>query len=70
MLIVHVLAYFILRKKKIVHDCTCSQSNLKLECDGFERVENVDPKAMTKTGGVCLIKNGLPFLGLSPFSFV
>lgn len=33
---------------------------MKLKYDGFERVENVDPMALAKTGGECLVKSSLP----------
>uniref|UniRef100_F6H3X0 Uncharacterized protein n=1 Tax=Vitis vinifera TaxID=29760 RepID=F6H3X0_VITVI len=36
------------------------ESRVKLKYDGFERVENVDPMALAKTGGECLVKSSLP----------
>ncbi|KAK8624671.1 hypothetical protein V6N13_089560 [Hibiscus sabdariffa] len=54
---------------KISNGCPCTQSDLKLSCDGFQTVETVDPSVMSKSGGECLINNGQPVAPESDLSF-
>ncbi|EOX99058.1 hypothetical protein QUC31_014836 [Theobroma cacao] len=53
----------------ISNNCACTQSELKLNCNGFQTVEEVDSSVMTQTGGECLINNGQPVAPFSNLSF-
>ncbi|XVF01743.1 hypothetical protein REPUB_Repub04eG0115000 [Reevesia pubescens] len=44
----------------ILNDCVCTQSELKLSCDGFQTVETIDSSVLAKSGGECLINDGQP----------
>ncbi|TKY51868.1 hypothetical protein E2542_SST23387 [Spatholobus suberectus] len=37
----------------------CVQRNVKLNCTGFQTLENLDPSILKVSGDVCLVKNGL-----------
>ncbi|GMI83811.1 hypothetical protein like AT4G32110 [Hibiscus trionum] len=53
----------------ISNDCVCTQSDLKLSCDGFQTAETIDSSVMLKSGGECLINDGLPVYSFSNLSF-
>ncbi|GMI83812.1 hypothetical protein like AT4G32105 [Hibiscus trionum] len=53
----------------ISNNCVCTQSNLKLSCDGFQTAEAVDSSVMSKSGGECLINDGQPIDSSSDLSF-
>ncbi|KAK7356607.1 hypothetical protein VNO80_15882 [Phaseolus coccineus] len=38
----------------------CVQSNVKLNCTGFQTVEKVEPSILRVSGDVCVVNNGLP----------
>ncbi|XP_028760725.1 protein TAPETUM DETERMINANT 1-like [Neltuma alba] len=45
----------------IENKCTCVQLNLKLKCNGFQTVENIDPSVFqVSSDGLCLVNNGQP----------
>ncbi|KAE8687754.1 flotillin-like protein 4-like [Hibiscus syriacus] len=56
-------------KATITNGCPCTQSDLKLSCDGFQSAEAVDPSVMSKSGGECLINGGEPVAPNSDLSF-
>ncbi|XP_007043226.2 PREDICTED: TPD1 protein homolog 1 [Theobroma cacao] len=53
----------------ISNNCSCTQSELKLSCDGFQTVEKVDSSVMTQTRGECLINSGQQVARHSNLSF-
>ncbi|XP_054806236.1 protein TAPETUM DETERMINANT 1-like [Prosopis cineraria] len=43
----------------IENKCTCVQLDLKLNCEGFQTVENIDPSVFkVSRDGLCLVNNG------------
>ncbi|KAI9125841.1 hypothetical protein K1719_003259 [Acacia pycnantha] len=45
----------------IENKCTCVQLDLKLKCDGFQTVENIDPSVFeVSSDGLCLVNSGQP----------
>ncbi|OVA17047.1 hypothetical protein BVC80_9041g56 [Macleaya cordata] len=46
----------------MVNSCNCTQLNVKVNCKGFNTVEEVDPTIFSKEEGtgLCLLKNGQP----------
>ncbi|KAE8732844.1 Detected protein of confused Function [Hibiscus syriacus] len=56
-------------KATITNGCPCTQSDLKLSCDGFQMVEAVDRSVMSKSGGECLINAGQPVAPNTDLSF-
>ncbi|KAK7815343.1 hypothetical protein CFP56_001735 [Quercus suber] len=42
----------------INNGCPCSQSDLKLSCNGFQTVKPVDHSVLSKSGNECLVNNG------------
>ncbi|PRQ26701.1 hypothetical protein RchiOBHm_Chr6g0297491 [Rosa chinensis] len=54
---------------KITNNCICSQLSVKLSCDGFQTVEEIDPTILSKSGSLCLVNSGEPIYGHSNFSF-
>ncbi|XP_075636990.1 uncharacterized protein At1g05835-like [Castanea sativa] len=53
----------------INNGCPCSQSDLKLSCNGFQTVKPVDPSVLSQSGNECLVNNGLPVQPSSSVSF-
>ncbi|PRQ26698.1 hypothetical protein RchiOBHm_Chr6g0297461 [Rosa chinensis] len=53
----------------IANGCSCSQLNVKLACDGFQTVEDIDPSILSVSGGECLVKNGQPVYANGGFNF-
>ncbi|KAJ7969179.1 putative Beta-1,3-N-Acetylglucosaminyltransferase family protein [Quillaja saponaria] len=53
----------------ITNNCICSQLDLKLNCNGFQTIEAVDPSILSNSGGVCLLNNGQPIYGFSSLTF-
>lgn len=54
----------------ISNNCVCSQSDLKLQCNGFTSAEQVDPVVFRKIDGqYCLVNAGLPVFQGQPISF-
>ncbi|RDX72768.1 TPD1 protein-like 1, partial [Mucuna pruriens] len=47
-------------KVSITNECRCSQSQVKLKCDGFQTNEAVDPSILTISDGICLLNKGTP----------
>ncbi|XP_022748827.1 TPD1 protein homolog 1-like [Durio zibethinus] len=56
-------------KVTISNRCSCSQSELKLSCNGFQTVETIDPSVLAKSGGECLVNNGQPVPPFGDFNF-
>lgn len=48
---------------------SCSQSQVKLTCDGFQSLEGLDPKTLVKSGDVCLLFNGSSIAQYSEINF-
>ncbi|KAE9590115.1 hypothetical protein Lal_00033708 [Lupinus albus] len=42
----------------IYNKCTCDQVNVKLNCQGFQTVEKIDPKILNLLGDQCLLNFG------------
>ncbi|XP_075636995.1 TPD1 protein homolog 1-like [Castanea sativa] len=53
----------------INNGCPCSQSDLKLSCNGFQTVKPVDPSVLSQSDNECLVNNGLPVQPSSSVSF-
>lgn len=54
----------------IANECSCAQSNLKLDCRGFQSRKPVDPSILKVSGNVCLVNGGKPILeGAVEFSY-
>ncbi|ESW18468.1 hypothetical protein PHAVU_006G043500 [Phaseolus vulgaris] len=51
--------------------CSCAQSNVKLDCKGFQSVKSIDPSILKVSGHVCLVNSGNPILeeGVVEFSY-
>ncbi|KAK9945962.1 hypothetical protein M0R45_011450 [Rubus argutus] len=54
---------------KITNVCSCSLVNIKLSCDGFQTVQDIDPSILSVSGGECLVKNGQPVYANGGFNF-
>ncbi|XVF67040.1 hypothetical protein PTKIN_Ptkin10aG0089000 [Pterospermum kingtungense] len=54
----------------ISNSCPCTQSDVKLRCDGFQTLEKIETSVLAKSGGECLINNGMPLPPFSNYSFV
>ncbi|OMO78139.1 hypothetical protein CCACVL1_14635 [Corchorus capsularis] len=44
----------------ITNGCTCSQSDVKLGCNGFQTVESIPSSVLSVSGGECLVNDGQP----------
>ncbi|KHN28322.1 hypothetical protein D0Y65_028276 [Glycine soja] len=54
----------------IANWCSCYQSNVMLNCKGFQSVEPIDPQFLKIFGNVCLVSNGQPlFRGVTVFNY-
>ncbi|KAI9192214.1 hypothetical protein LWI28_019599 [Acer negundo] len=49
--------------------CECKQSNIKLQCKGFQTTEPVDRNILNLQGETCLFLNGNPLIEGSPVTF-
>ncbi|KAL2959228.1 hypothetical protein AAZX31_18G256600 [Glycine max] len=47
-------------KVKVTNKCACAQSQVKLNCSGFQTNFVENPSILNISGNVCLLKNGLP----------
>uniref|UniRef100_A0A0A0LEA1 Uncharacterized protein n=1 Tax=Cucumis sativus TaxID=3659 RepID=A0A0A0LEA1_CUCSA len=56
-------------KATITNNCICGQSSLKLDCNGFNTVQAVDPSILAVSGSVCLVNGGQPIFQSTPISF-
>nr|XP_011459157.1 PREDICTED: uncharacterized protein LOC105349890 [Fragaria vesca subsp. vesca] len=54
---------------KITNGCSCTLLNVKLSCNGFRTVQDIDPSILSVSGGECLVKNGQPVYANADFSF-
>ena len=54
---------------KITNGCSCTLLNVKLSCDGFWTIEDIDPSILSVSGGECLVKNGQPVNANTDFNF-
>ncbi|QCD78315.1 hypothetical protein DEO72_LG1g1947 [Vigna unguiculata] len=46
----------------IANWCSCAQSNLKLDCRGFQSTKAINPSILNVSGNVCLVNGGKPLL--------
>ncbi|WVZ16435.1 hypothetical protein V8G54_009607 [Vigna mungo] len=54
----------------ITNRCACVQTNVQLNCKGFQTVEAVDPQFLKVSGDVCLVNSGKPlFNGAIVFGY-
>ena len=53
----------------ITNNCICAQLSVKLSCNGFQTVEQIDPSILSKSGSECIVNGGQPIYGNSKFSF-
>ncbi|GMN45468.1 hypothetical protein TIFTF001_014660 [Ficus carica] len=53
----------------IRNECVCSQTDLQLDCNGYQTVKQVDPSILSVSGGHCLVNNGQPVYGFKNISF-
>ncbi|KAK7393088.1 hypothetical protein VNO78_21540 [Psophocarpus tetragonolobus] len=51
----------------VKNNCNCTQSQIRLNCKGFQTLENVSPSILSVQGDICLLINGNP---LNPFTTV
>ncbi|KAK7333507.1 hypothetical protein VNO80_30281 [Phaseolus coccineus] len=50
--------------------CSCAQSNVKLDCTGFQSIKPIDPSILEVSGNVCLVNGGKPISeGAVEFSY-
>ncbi|CAL8996998.1 unnamed protein product [Prunus brigantina] len=54
---------------KITNVCPCSQLDVKLSCDAFQTVEDIDSSILRKSGSECLVNNGQPIYPNTDFNF-
>ncbi|KAK7295555.1 hypothetical protein RJT34_18465 [Clitoria ternatea] len=47
-------------KVSVTNNCECSQSQVKLNCKGFQTYKAEDPSILSISGDVCLLKSGQP----------
>ncbi|KAI4297071.1 hypothetical protein L6164_036979 [Bauhinia variegata] len=52
----------------ITNSCSCVQKDVKLNCQGFQTKENVDPSILSVSGDTCLVNNGNPIYN-TPINF-
>ncbi|KAK7364870.1 hypothetical protein VNO80_13614 [Phaseolus coccineus] len=53
----------------VTNNCNCSQSQIKLACEGFKTTESVNPALLSIQGNSCLLINGNPLIGFQSISF-
>ncbi|KAG7026828.1 Protein TAPETUM DETERMINANT 1, partial [Cucurbita argyrosperma subsp. argyrosperma] len=53
----------------ISNNCLCSQSEVKLDCKGFQTTKSIDPSILAVTDTECLVNNGLPIFKSNPVIF-
>jgi len=53
----------------IVNDCVCTQVNIKLACDGFQTVEEIDSTILAIGDDGCQINHEQPVYGYQTFNF-
>ncbi|KAJ6406196.1 hypothetical protein OIU84_009842 [Salix udensis] len=56
-------------KVTIVNDCVCTQVNIKLACDGFQTVEEVDSSILAIGDDGCYVNHEQPVYGHQTFNF-
>ncbi|CAL0306317.1 unnamed protein product [Lupinus luteus] len=56
-------------KVTIANNCMCKQENVKLNCNGFQTVDTIDPSVLSISGNVCLVNGGKPITSNDPFTF-
>ncbi|XP_023004032.1 protein TAPETUM DETERMINANT 1-like [Cucurbita maxima] len=49
--------------------CLCSQSEVKLDCRGFQTTKSIDPSVLAVTDSECLVNNGLPIFKSNSITF-
>ncbi|XP_022962948.1 uncharacterized protein At1g05835-like [Cucurbita moschata] len=53
----------------VSNNCLCSQSEVKLDCRGFQTTKSIDPLILAITDTECLVNNGLPIFNSTPITF-
>jgi len=53
----------------IANWCSCAQSNVKLDCRGFQSVQPINPSILKVSGNVCLVNGGKPLLESTAVEF-
>ncbi|XP_050211366.2 uncharacterized protein LOC126661555 [Mercurialis annua] len=53
----------------VTNDCLCTRDYIKLDCNGFQTVEKVDPLKLVITGTEGLLNNGDVVRGYESVSF-
>ncbi|XP_038881121.1 uncharacterized protein At1g05835-like [Benincasa hispida] len=56
-------------KVTISNNCPCSQSEVKIDCKGFQTTESIDPSILAVFDTECLVNNGLPIFNSNPITF-
>ncbi|KAB5553368.1 hypothetical protein DKX38_010679 [Salix brachista] len=56
-------------KVTIVNDCVCTQVSIKLACDGFQTVEEVDSSILAIGDDGCYVNHEQPVYGHQTFNF-
>ncbi|XP_017438384.2 protein TAPETUM DETERMINANT 1 [Vigna angularis] len=53
----------------VKNNCNCTQSQIRLQCQGFQTTEVVSPSILALEGDSCLLINGSPLKGFATVSF-
>ncbi|QCD92883.1 hypothetical protein DEO72_LG5g952 [Vigna unguiculata] len=53
----------------VTNNCNCAQSQIKLQCQGFQTTEIVSQSILSIQGDTCLLINGNPLKGSASVSF-
>lgn len=53
----------------VENHCNCAQSNITLNCRGFQSVERVEPSIFSVSGDRCLVNNGNSLVGFGSVKF-
>ncbi|ESW23555.1 hypothetical protein PHAVU_004G057100 [Phaseolus vulgaris] len=53
----------------VKNNCNCSQSQIRLSCEGFKTTESVSPSLLSIQGNSCLLISGNALLGFQSISF-
>ncbi|KAG7018068.1 hypothetical protein SDJN02_19934, partial [Cucurbita argyrosperma subsp. argyrosperma] len=56
-------------KVTISNNCICSQSNVKLDCRGFQIFESIDPSILAIFDTECLVNDGRPIFNFNPINY-
>nr|XP_012568844.1 protein TAPETUM DETERMINANT 1-like [Cicer arietinum] len=53
----------------ITNNCICTQTQVKLNCNGFQSYVNVDPTILNVSGNECLLNQGQPIYHSQSINF-